>query len=355
MTAMKGHKEIFEALRREILAGKYDSDRRLPSEAALSQRFGVSRPTISRVTLDLKREGLVATRRGAPTTITRYALNATGALGLVVPGEGYAEIFKPLERRLALLAERAGWDLIHGEIKSNDPKVRAREVRRLAYQFSREHVAGVFFQPLEFIKDAPKASEEAVKYFDKAGIAVVLLDYDIAPPPARSLYDVVGIDNIAAGLAIGRHLVRIGAKRICFLHRPNAAPTVMNRMRGVASAVIESGGTWSLKDNVLFAEPENRRAVAKFLKNGLPDAFVAGNDVAAAALGRTLAKIGKGAEQICLVGFDDVEVAAKLGLTTVCQPLDAIAEAAIQTLVSRIKTPDLPPRTILLNAELVVR
>ena len=60
MTAMKGHKEIFEALRREILAGKYESDRRLPSEVALSQRFGVSRPTISRVTLDLKREGLVA-------------------------------------------------------------------------------------------------------------------------------------------------------------------------------------------------------------------------------------------------------------------------------------------------------
>ncbi len=352
---MKGHKEIFEALRREILAGKYDSDRHLPSEAALSQRFGVSRPTISRVTLDLKREGLVTTRKGAPTTITRYALNATGALGLVVPGEGYAEIFKPLERRLALLAERAGWDLIHGEIKSSDPKVRAREVRRLAYQFSKEHVTGVFFQPLEFIKDAPKASVESVTYFDKAGIPVVLLDYDIAHPPARSRYDVVGIDNVAAGLAIGRHLVRTGAKRIAFLHRPNAAPTVTNRMRGVAAAAVESGGFWSLKGNVLFAEPDNCRAVSKFLKNGLPDAFVAGNDVAAAALGETLARIGGGAEKIRLAGFDDVEVAAKLGLTTIRQPLDAIAEVAMQTLVSRIKTPDLPPRTILLDAELVVR
>ena len=314
---MKGHKEIFEALRREILAGKYDSDRHLPSEAALSQRFGVSRPTISRVTLDLKREGLVATRRGAPTTITRYALNATGALGLVVPGEGYAEIFKPLERRLALLAERAGWDLIHGEIKSSDPKVRAREVWRLAYQFSKEHVAGVFFQPLEFIKDAPRASGESVTYFDKAGIPVVLIDYDIALPPARSRYDVVGIDSVAAGLTIGRHLVRTGAKRIAFLHRPNAAPTVTNRMRGVASAVIESGGTWSLKDNVLVAEPGNHRAVAKFLANGVPDVFVAGNDVAAAALGKTLAKIGHGAEKIRLVGFDNVEVAAKLKITSV--------------------------------------
>ena len=352
---MARHQEIFEALRREILAGKYDADRRLPSEMSLSRRFGVSRPTVSRVTLDLKREGLIVTRKGAPSVITRFAQNATGALGLVVPGESYAEIFRPLDRRLEHLADRAGWDLIRGEIKGTDPKVRAREARRLAYQFAKERVCGVFFQPLEFLKDAAQASEAVVRYFEKAGIAVVLLDYDIAPPPARSRYDVVGIDNVAAGLAIGRHLVRTGAKKVAFLHRPNAAPTVTNRMRGVASAVVESGGSWSLADNVLFAEPENRRAVAKFLKKGLPDAIVAGNDVAAAALGETLAKIGGGAERIRLVGFDDVEVAAKLGLTTVRQPLDAIAEAALQALVSRIKSPDLPLRTILLDAELVVR
>ena len=352
---MKGHIEVFEVLRREILAGKYDAEKRLPSEMTLARRFGVSRPTISRVTLDLKREGLVVTRKGTPSTITSYALNATGALGFVVPGEGYAEIFSPLMTRLEKLAAHAGWDLVSGEIKSANPKVRAREVRRLAYQFSKEHVAGVFFQPLEFIKDAPSASEEAVRYFDNAGIAVVLLDYDIVLPPARSRYDVVGIDNVAAGLAIGRHLVGSGARRITFLHRPNAAPTVTNRMRGVASAVLESGGAWSLEENVLFAEPGDRQAVADFLKKGIPDAFVAGNDVAAAVLGKTFAKIGHGAEKIRLVGFDDVAVAAELGLTTVRQPLDAIAEAAMQTLVSRIKTPDLPPRTILLDAELVVR
>ena len=62
-----------------------------------------------------------------------------------------------------------------------------------------------------------------------------------------------------------------------------------------------------------------------------------------------------GAERIRLAGFDDVTVAGAHNLTTVHQPLDAIAEAALQTLVSRIKAPDLPPRTILLEAELVVR
>ena len=352
---MMGHKEVFEALRREILAGKYDSDRHIPSEVTLSRRFGVSRPTISRATLDLRREGLIITRKGAASTITRFAQNATGALGLVVPGEKYAEIFKPLNDRLECLAACAGWDLIRGEIAGTSPKALAREALRLASQFANERVCGVFFQPIEFLKDSVKASDDVVRCFDDAGIAVVLLDYDIVPPPARSCYDVVGIDNFAAGLAVGRHLVASGARRIAFLHRPNAAPTVTNRMRGVASAVQESGGKWTLGENVLVAEPGDRQSVAKFLKRGRPDAMVAGNDVAAAMLGKTLAKIGHGAEKIKLVGFDDVEVAAKLCLTTVRQPLDAIAVVAMQTLVSRIKTPDLPPRTILLNAELVVR
>ena len=90
-----GHVEIFEQLRREILAGKFDDAPRFPSETALARRFGVSRPTMSRVMLDMKREGLVVTRKGAPAMLTRFARNATGALGIVVPGVCYAEIFSP--------------------------------------------------------------------------------------------------------------------------------------------------------------------------------------------------------------------------------------------------------------------
>jgi len=349
------HKVLFEILRREILAGKYNKDMRLPSEATLARRFGISRPTISRVTLDLKREGLIVTHQGAASTITRFALNATGALGLVVPGESYAEIFKPILASLDGIAERAGWDLIHGEIKSSDPKVRAREVRRLAYRFSTEHVTGVFFQPLEFLKNAYRASEEAVRYFEEAGIAVLLLDYDIMPMHERSRYDIVGIDNVAAGYAIGRHLLESGARRLAFLHRPDAASTVTNRMRGVASAVLEKGGNWSLNGNVLFAEPENRRAVARFIAKNRPDTFVAGNDLAAIRLQETLRKIGGAAAHLRLAGFDDVAAAEKAGLTTMRQPLDDIAAVAFQTLISRINSPGLPPRTILLPATLVAR
>ena len=350
-----GYKEIFETLRREILAGKYDVGKKLPSENTLARRFDVSRPTISRATLELKREGLITTRRGAPSEITKFALNATGALALVVPGESYAEIFRPLEMRLKKLAERAGWDLIHEEIKGANPRVRAREVRRLAYKLSKEHVTGVIMQPIEFINDAPKANEETIRYFDEAGITVVLLDYDFVSFPGRSKYDVVGIDNFAAGFTIANHLLKTGSKRIAYLHRPQAAPTVTDRMRGVASSVIEAGIAWSIAENVLRAEPTNRRAVAKFIRRFNPDTFIAGNDIAAVELGETLRRMGNGAENIKLAGFDDVEAAGKAGITTMRQPLDDIALVAIQTMISRIREPGMPIRTTLLPASLVIR
>ena len=351
---MSGHAEIFSALQHEILAGKFDSDKRLPSESALAERFGCSRPTISRVTLDLKREGLIITRKGAPSMVTPYALNATGALGLVVPGESYTEIFKPIIYALSKLAEHAGWDLIQGEIKSDKPSVRAREARRLAYQFSKEHVAGVFFHPLELIKDATRANMEVISFFERADIAVVLLDFDILLPPERSRYDMVGIDNLAAGLAVGRHLLRHGAKRLAFNMRAHAAATITKRMTGVMAAVVEAGREWSHR-NVLVADPRNVRAVSRFLNSFRPDAIVAGNDVTAVRLLETLRQIGGGAEKIRLAGFDDVAIAEQAGITTVRQPLDDLASTALQTLISRIKSPELPPRTILLHAPLVVR
>ena len=62
MSVMRGHEEIFQVVRHEILSGKFDADKRFPSESALAERFGCLRPTISRVTLDLEREGLIITR-----------------------------------------------------------------------------------------------------------------------------------------------------------------------------------------------------------------------------------------------------------------------------------------------------
>lgn len=349
-----GHREIFEQMRRNILVGKYDGAGNLPSEKALARQFDVSRPTISRVMLDLKREGLIVTHQGAPTKLTRFARNATGALGIVVPGVCYAEIFRPIVNELKRVAERSGWCVLAEAIKSEKPTMRAQEARRIAHRLANERVAGVFFQPVEFVKDFTSASRDILAPFDRYEIPVLLLDYDIVKSPDRSIYDLVGIDNVGAGLSIGRHLIKKGSKKICFLLRPGAAPSVTDRLRGVALAALEADLVWSRKNNILKCEPENRRAVLRFVTAESPDAIVAGNDVAAAKLHETLTAINK-AGSIRLAGFDDVAIARQLKLTTCRQPLDDLAHVAFQTLLQRIRSPAAPPRTILLHAPLVVR
>jgi LacI family transcriptional regulator len=61
--------------------------------------------------------------------------------------------------------------------------------------------------------------------------------------------------------------------------------------------------------------------------------------------------------RIAIAGFDDVKYAKLLGvpLTTVAQPCQEIGVAAVNTMLSRISDPELPPRTVLLEPSLVIR
>ncbi len=56
-------------------------------------------------------------------------------------------------------------------------------------------------------------------------------------------------------------------------------------------------------------------------------------------------------------GFDDSEIASLTTppLTTIHQPVKTLAEIAVASLLQRIRKPSLPPRTILLDAPIVVR
>jgi GntR family phosphonate transport system transcriptional regulator len=61
---------IAATLRAEIAAGQYAPGARLPTEAALAERFGVNRHTVRRALADLAEAGLVRSRRGAGVFVT---------------------------------------------------------------------------------------------------------------------------------------------------------------------------------------------------------------------------------------------------------------------------------------------
>jgi len=342
-------KDIFDVLRSDIVAGKYAGGEPLPSAPALMRRFGVARATAVAALKELERCGFAKSRRGKGT----FPANRT--VGMILPGVAYSEFFLPVMSGISRRCQEEGYGLLFGDAYSDDPVRRAEQAKALAEDFARKRVSGVIFQPVALLDNGQELNAEIMSIFDAAKIPVVLIDNDVVMPPERSRYDLIGINNFEAGRKIGAHLASAGAKRICFLVHAHCAASVRLRCDGVIFAARE---VRRVKVFVLDAEPDDASAVRKFIAQTKPDAFVCGNDKTAARLRQTLARLGrKVPEEIMLAGFDDVQIASVMTpqLTTVRQPCEGIADAALSALLERMRRPDLQPREILLPARLVAR
>lgn len=336
--AIPKHRRIYAALRHDILTGKYSTDGKFPSEGMLIRRFGVSRITIRRAMDDLKNEGFLEGRSGSGTYLSALARHAAGMIGLVIPDYSSSRFFRRLGDELVQAGKAAGYTMLLGSLPGDTPAARAHEAISLATEYARRKVAGVIIEPVELLPNSADLTREIITAFDSLHIPVILIDRDISPFE-RSGYDLVGLDNLNAGLMLGRHLVANGAKRIAFLMPPHSASTNLQRMLGVAGAVIEVGLDWSNR-NILYGNADDLEALAKALDaKPRPDVVVCHNDQTAAKLPRS----------VKVAGFDGLSDDAKRKFPTICQPIRRIAETAINTLFERIKRPELPPRQILLE------
>ena len=354
------HQQVFETLKNEIASGKYDARRRLPSEAQLVQRFGISRPTVSRALRDLKAAGFLDRRPGSGTFLSQTARPSTGYFGMIIPGHGSTEIFTPICAEIARRSQQAGYTLLWGDSSSTDLETRANQALELCDQYARQEVAGVFLEPLELIPGREAVNQEIIRTLSARRIPVVLLDRDIVRFPERSAYDLVGIDNLAAGYRLADHLLKLGARRITYFSRPASAPTVLQRIAGVHDAHLNAGLPWTAQQ-IAYGDPDDADFVTRVLgkpPKHRPDAVICTNDATAARLLVTLANLGvRIPADIRLGSFDDVQYAQLLSppLTTIHQPCEQIGAVAVQTLLQRLREPDTPPREILLDAPLVVR
>lgn len=352
MDATNSYRQIAEALRDEIRAGVYAKHGSFPSLTKIMRRFGVSRPSAVRSVEELKRLGLVTARRGLGTFISGQ--NRT--IGLAIPGTADSEFFAAIMDGLVFNCNQHGMDLVAGDVFPVNHRLRDRQAERLARHLVSMPAAGVIMQPVAFSSGARRVNGIIADVLGKAGIPVVLIDYDIVQSPARSGYDLVAIDNFNAGRRIAAHLLDVGAKRICCLLCGPSAESVHTRFAGVDAEVFRTCKGRHV--DIIMAKADDARAISAGLKRFRPDAIVCSNDVAAATLAKTLEKLGVSIpDGIMLAGFDDVRLAGSMkpGLTTIHQPCFEIATTAFRTLLERMKDPRLPPRQILLNAPLVVR
>jgi DNA-binding LacI/PurR family transcriptional regulator len=357
------YQEIARQLREELVAGRYGSEGRMPSEAQLVRRFGVSRPTVARALRVLNDEGMLERRAGSGTFARPGSSSgkgpATNLLALLIPDLGNTEIFQLICGEIASLARVHNYSLVWGGSAQPrlDAELSLQHAEELCRQFIDRRVSGVFFAPFELVSEKEEPNRRIAVMLREAGIPVVLLDRDLAPFPARSDFDVVGVDNVAGGYLLAEHLLKLGCRRFRFVARPHSAPTVDARIAGVHEAFVrrrlEPEPDW-----VHIGDLDDKKFVRRLTGAPRPDAFICANDHTAALVLRVLhdQKI-RIPQEVRVVGFDDVKFAMLVSppLTTVQQPCRDIAQTAFRAMLDRQADPTLPACHLTLAPRLVVR
>lgn len=352
------HQRISDDLQQAIAAGRFPVGARLPSEAQLVRLHAVSRPTVIRALRDLESRGVIERRMGSGSFVRRPdALDPNSRqFGLLIPGLGRTEIFERICGELAGLARSHGYNLQWGGA-GPETDLTGDEALAVCKQLIERRVQGVFFAPFEQLPDREEINRQVAERFRQAGIPVVLIDRDLGPFPKRSDFDLVGLDNMAAGYLLAEHFLKLGCGRLAFVARPNSASTVDARIAGVREALARRGVEIP-RDWIRIGDPRDTRFVRSLLAGRRWDALLCANDHTAAELLQSIVSLGaRVPEEIRVAGFDDVRFATLLSrpLTTVHQPCREIAIAALRAMMDRVLEPALPSRSQLLTPTLVVR
>lgn len=354
---MPKHAHLKSRLVSMILDGTWESGRKVPSEAQLSKRYGVSRTTVIRALRDMEREGLVTRRQGAGTFVHSDVADQT-TIGALIPGLAAGDIFLSVQRHLFRQSSRFNWQILSGEVLlPGDNDAAGHAPIDAAKKLVQSGVSGVVLVPHHIDGMIGRWNETMLNVFRDAKTPVVLLDRDYLEAPHRSAYDLVSLDNSRAGFELACHLLERDRKEFLFIGDPHAYSSSYGRLSGIRKAL--SLHELSLPDHYVLEGTEQGIAQSiKRVKKGDVDAVVCNSDHDAALLMRDCVAEGLNIpEDIAIVGFDDQPIARLLStpLTTVAQPAEALAICAITTLRDRINFPDLPPRTVRVQGELIVR
>jgi GntR family transcriptional regulator, arabinose operon transcriptional repressor len=340
-----------------IRSGTYQTGDKLPSENDLADSYGASRSTIIRALRAVEEQGLIERRQGSGSFVTRKALQPIGRsapIGLIktVQSGRYADsIVDQIQNRLSLLLQHRGSALIvHAIDKTDDPATAAQNILQ-------QNVAGIFLVPMP-LDHSTQTNQQLTQAIAGNGRPIVLLDTDVAPPPQRSQFDLVGVDNRRCGYLLTEHLLKLGLKRILFLGIKPAPSTVAERQLGYREAMQDHGiqptAEWICET---AADDVSESLVTEMLRQE-PEGVVCKSDEFAALLMHKLAAMGvKVPQDIKIVGFDDRPIASLLPvtLTTIRQPVSELAETALQLMDTRMAQPTRAASYVQLAGALIAR
>jgi len=240
-----------------------------------------------------------------------------------------------------------GFDLVTRSIDPNgqDPSSLLRLI------VERERPAGIVVSPP--LSDNLKLLLEA----KRLNIRMVAIS---AGDEARALVLSIGIDERAAGRAIGEHLIGLGHRRLGFVKGPADHRAAVSRYDGFLDALRDHGiddRPWTATGDFTFKS--GVEATERLLANASEvTALACANDDMAAGAMLALHRAGlRIPADISVTGFDDTPMSEIVWppLTTVRQPIKLLAERAVHLLADGNNGDAAAPRHEVIEHELIVR
>jgi len=154
----------------------------------------------------------------------------------------------------------------------------------------------------------------------------------------------VSIDDIAGGRLATNHLLDLGHERIAFVGEPPRNPLwfVASRLReqGYGEALTAAGlpvRADFVKHGVHLRSAARQMATELFAQAEPPTGIVTASDVQATGVLEAAQNSGRRVpDDLSLVGYDDIELAAHIGLTTVRQPLEVSGQRGAEILLGAL-------------------
>jgi DNA-binding LacI/PurR family transcriptional regulator len=320
----------------------------------VAKRAGVGVGTVSRVlndspaVSDATRQRVLAAIEEldySPSPIARrLSLRKTLSIAVIVPfftRPSFVERLRGVEYALA----NSEYDLILFNVETTEKRdTYFGDVPR------RERVDGLLIITLS-------PSDADVDRFLKASVPTVLID---AHHPRLSR---VVIDDVAGGRLATQHLIQLGHRRIGFVGDDPDTPfnfvSSRNRYLGFRRA-LEEANIPSQENYCRFGQ--HGRKKAQQMAHQLlsmprpPTAIFAASDIQAFGVLEAAQEANlKVPDDLSVIGYDDIELAEYLNLTTIHQPLFALGVEGVELLLDSIANPFPAPRQVEFPIELAVR
>jgi LacI family transcriptional regulator len=323
----------------------------------VAQRAGVGVGTVSRV---LNNSPLVsdATRQRVLTAISelnyvpnpsarRLSLGRTLLIAVIAPFFTRPSVVERL-RGIEQVLAGSPYDLIIYNVET--PERRDEIIRELP---RRDAVDGVIIVSL-----APQERERA--FLLQSQVPMVLLDSSF---DSAGAFSHVLSDDVRGGELATRHLIELGHRRIGYisdrLDNSFNFTSSRDRYQGYRRALETVGIAFrpSLHGQGAHGRPEARRLARAMLSlPERPTAIFAASDTQAMGVLEAARDLSlQVPEDLSLVGYDDIEVAEYLNLSTIRQLLYESGRLSVELLLRALEEPQMTPVRIQLPTELVLR